>query len=356
VRAASRDFGRRRARIGAVELSEAGRAAQRAAAIRASAGIFRLSDRGSIEVSGGDRVRWLDGMLSNGVSDLRAGGENSGCYATALTAKGRIVADLHVLVRDASFWLETAAAAVPKTIEHFERHRIADDVSLRDRSPSIDRLAVEGPLASRLLERAAASAMDFAADCCKILRIGETEVVAARYGWSGEVGFQLLAPAGSGETVAKQIEAAGSESELISAGRKTLEILRIEAGIPRFGAEIDETVLPAEARLGRAVARSKGCYVGQEVVARMEAAGRVSHLLVGLALGEGPVPEPGSEITTAGKRVGEVTSSCRSALAGSIALGFVRAVHSATGTELRVAGRHARVAALPFAGPGASTA
>jgi folate-binding protein YgfZ len=307
-----------------------------------------------IEVGGGDRVRWLDGMLSNDVASLQPGGEISGCYATTLTAKGRIVADLHVLFRAASFWLETAAAAVPKVIEHFERHLIADDVSLRDLGPSIDRLAVEGPLAGQLLERAAAGAIDLAADCCKTLRIGEIEVVAARYGWSGEVGFQLLVPAGSGETVAKEIEAAGSDSGSISAGPKTLEILRIEAGIPRFGAEIDETVLPAEARLGRAVAQSKGCYVGQEVVARMEAAGRVSHLLVGLAMGEEPVPEPGSEITTAGKRVGEVTSSCWSALAGSIALGFVRAAHSATGTELRVAGRPAHVAALPFAGPGAS--
>ena len=323
-------------------------------AVRASAGIFRLSDRGLIEVGGGDRVRWLDGMLSNDVTSLRVGGENSGCRATTLTAKGRIVADLHVLVRDASFWLETAATAVPKIIEHFERHLIADDVSLRDLGPSIDRLAVEGRLAERLLECVAGAPLDLAADCCKILRIGETEAVAARYGWSGEVGFQLLLPAGSGEIVAKEMEAAEFGSRSISAGLKTLEILRIEAGIPRFGAEIDETVLPAEARLERAVSQSKGCYVGQEVVARMQAAGRVSHLLVGLAMGEVPIPEPGSEISAAGKRVGEVTSSCRSALAGSIALGFVRAAHSATGTELCVGGRSARVAALPFAGPGAS--
>jgi len=328
--------------------------ADRAAAVRASAGIFQLSERGLIEVSGGDRVRWLDGMLSNDITRLRAGGENSGCYATTLTAKGRIVADLHVLFREGAFWLEAAAAAVPRIVEHFERHLIADDVELRDIGSSVDRLAVEGPLAGRLLERATTHALDIAPDCCEDLRIGETEVVAARYGWSGEVGFQLLVPAGSGETVVAEIEAAGSGSELISAGQKTLEILRIEAGIPRFGAEIDETVLPAEARLGRAVAQSTGCYVGQEVVARMQAAGRVSHLLVGLAMGEAPAPEPGSEITVGGKRVGEVTSSCRSALAGSIALGFVRAVHSATGTELCVAGRPARVAALPFAGPGAS--
>ena len=80
-------------------MSEAARAAELAAAIRASAGIFRLPDRGLIEVGGGDRARWLDGMLSNDVTSLRAVGENSGCYAVTLTAKGRIVADLHVLSR-----------------------------------------------------------------------------------------------------------------------------------------------------------------------------------------------------------------------------------------------------------------
>jgi folate-binding protein YgfZ len=341
---------------GAVESSEADRAAQQAAAVREGAGIFRLTDRSVIEVGGADRVRWLDGMLSNDIAGLQAGGERSGCYATTLTAKGRIVADLHVLVRDAFFWLETATAAVPHVIEHFERHLIADDVSLRDLGPSIERLAVEGPLAEQWLERAAARAIHLADDCCEILRIGGTEVVAARYGWSGEIGFQLFVPAGSGEAVAKEIEAVESAPEFISAGLKALEILRIEAGIPGFGAEIDETVLPADARLGRAVAQSKGCYVGQEVVARMEAAGRVSHLLVGLVTGEDSVLDPGAEINTDGKRVGEVTSSCRSAIAGSIALGFVRAAHAAIGTELLVAGRPARVAALPFAGPGASAA
>ncbi len=330
-------------------MSAAGRAAEHAAAARASAGIFRLSDRGLIEVAGADRVRWLDGMLSNDVTRLRPGAERSGCYALSLTAKGRIVADLHVLAREASFWLETAAAAVPALVAHFERHLIADDVALRDLSDCVERIGVEGRLAERLLERAAGAPPDLAADCWASLRIGESEVVAARYGWSGEAGFQLLAPAGSAEAVARALEAAGSEWGAIVAGEKALEIMRIEAGTPRFGAELDATVLPAEARLARAVDGSKGCYVGQEVVARMETAGRTSHLLVGLALGDAPVPRVGSEISADGKKVGEVTSSCGSALAGSIALGFVRAAHAACGTELRVAAAPARVAALPFA-------
>ncbi len=337
-------------------MSAARRAAEHAAAARAGAGIFRLSERGLIEVAGGDRVRWLDGMLSNDVTQLRPGGERSGCYAVSLNAKGRIVADLHVLAREASFWLETAAAAVPKLVAHFERHLIADDVALRELSDGFDRIGVEGRLAERLLERAAGAPPNLAADCWASARIGETEVVAARYGWSGEAAFQLLAPAGSADALARELEAAGGELGAIVAGEKTLEIMRIESGTPRYGAEIDETVLPAEARLESAVARSKACYVGQEVVARMEAAGRVSHLLVGLALGDAPVPRVGSEIAADGRKVGEVTSSCGSALAGSIALGFVRAAHAACGTELRVAGTPARVAALPFAHSEASAA
>jgi len=333
-------------------LSDPDRAPERADAVRAGVGLFRLSDRGLIEVTGGDRVRWLDGMLSNDVTRLKEGGENSGCYALALTAKGRIIADLHVLARGAGFWLETAAAAVDRLLAHFERHRIADDVELRDISTSVDRLAVEGPLAAQLLERVSGAALDLATDCCKILRIGEREVVAARYGWSGEIGFQLFAPAGFGEMVASELEGVGSAAISIRMGGETLETLRIEAGIPRFGAEIDETTLPAEVGLAHAVARSKGCYVGQEVVARMEAAGRVSHRLVGLAIDEGALPAPGAEIRAEGEHVGEVTSCCRSARAGRIALGFVRVVHSAPGTELRVEDRRARVCALPFAGPG----
>ncbi len=335
-------------------MSRAGRAAEQAVAVRASVGIFRLSDRGLIEVGGGDRVRWLDGMLSNDITSLRVGVENSGCRAVTLTAKGRIVADLHVLARDASFWLETAAAAVPRIIEHFERHLVADDVSLRDLGPSIDRLAVEGTACGVVARVRRGSP---AGSCGGLLQNSSDRRDRSRGGSLRLVGRDRLPIVGAGRQ--RRVRCQGDRGgwiqlEPISAGPKTLEILRIETGTPQFGAEIDETVLPAEARLGCAVARSKGCYVGQEVVARMEAAGRMSHLLVGLALGEAPIPEPGSEITASGKRVGEVTSSCLSALAGSIALGFVRTAHSATGTERCVAGQPVRVAALPFAGPGAS--
>jgi folate-binding protein YgfZ len=332
-------------------LSEQVHSEPRADAVRSGVGVCRLGERGLIEVSGGDRVRWLDGMLSNDVTSLEMGGENSGCYATTLTAKGRIVADLHVLLCDDAFWLETAASAVQPLIDHFERHLIADDVVLRDISSSVERFSVEGPQSHALLVRASETPLALSLDSCAVVRIAKTDVVTARYGWSGELAFQLLVPTGAGEAVVGAIENAADVRDSIMMGEKTLTVLRIEAGIPLFGAEIDETVLPAEARLGRAVAKSKGCYVGQEVVARMEAAGRVSHLLVGLSLEDGPLPESGCEIWADAKRVGEVTSRCVSERAGAIALAFVRAAHAAPGTRLRVGDRVAEVAELPFVTP-----
>jgi folate-binding protein YgfZ len=152
---------------------------------------------------------------------------------------------------------------------------------------------------------------------------------------------------------------AGRSSGLVVAGDEVLEVLRIEAGIPRLGAELDEEVLPAEAHLNeRAISFDKGCYTGQEIVARIDSRGQVQHLLVGLRFEDDALPEPGAALEAEGRRIGEVTSVCRSADHGSIGLGFVRRSHAAEGSEVRVgSGRRARVAELPFAaagGPGAA--
>jgi folate-binding protein YgfZ len=330
--------------------------AQQAAAVRRSAGLFRLRDRGLIAISGDDRQRWLDGMLTNDVAGLRPGFERSGCYALLLTPKGRIVADLHVLLRDDCYWLETAAGAVGDAIECLRRHVIADAVEIADISTDVDRLALEGPAAPQVLaavgNQPPALPPEMARDAWIELEVAGAPVVVAHYGWSGEQAFQLFVPAGHGEAARELLAAAGSPLGLVDADPETLEILRIEAGVPALGTELDQSVLPAEARLGEAVCATKGCYVGQEVVARMETAGRVSHLLVGLALDQG-VPEEGAEVRAGSAVVGEITSSCRSALAGPIALAFVRSAHAEPGTSLQVGSELVRVVPLPFAGPSA---
>ena len=331
-------------------------AAEQAAAVRRSAGWFRLRERALLEVSGGDRVRWLNGMLSNDVARLEPGAARSGCYALLLTPKGRIAADLHVLQRGDVFWLELSAEAAARVRARLEKCIIADDVQLADRSPAFARLGLEGPRAPDVVAPLLGGAPPPAPDAWCDAVLGGAPVVLAAFGWSGEPGYQLFVPAQAAAAAAAALDAAVGACGGIEADAQALEVLRIEAGIPRLGAELDEEVLPAEAHLTeRAVSFEKGCYTGQEIVARLDARGQVQQLLVGLRFEDDGLPAPGAEVEDDGRRVGEVTSACRSVAAGAIGLGYVRRAQAAAETEVSVCGRPARIAALPFAGPRGAT-
>jgi len=311
-----------------------------AEAVRRGAGLFRLEHRGLVAVAGADARRWLDGMVSGEVSALAPEGPTRHCYAMLLTPIGRIVADLHVLALPAGFLLELEREAVAAVLARLERYVIADDVQLADATPEWVRMGLEGPAAPDVRARAWPA-------------LAERGVVSAEYGWSGERAWQLFVPAAAAEAVRADLLEAGEAHGLVEAGLEALEILRIESGTPRLGAELGEEVLPPEARLDHAVSTTKGCYTGQEVIARIRSRGQVKHLLVGLAFPGGTPPAPGDPIEAGGRRIGEVTSAARSPRAGAIALGFVSRPHDAPGTEVRVAGRAAVVAALPFVEPGA---
>ena len=321
---------------------------EQAAAVRRGAGLFCALPRGVIAVAGSDRGRWLNGMISNDVSSLEPGTSSSGCYAALLTPQGRIVADLQVLERGNVFWLDLEASAVGTVIERLERYVIADDVHLADRSANFDRLGLEGPTAFEILLRATPHAPRLAPDACADIELAGVPVTVAAFGWSGEAALQLFAAPGDRAMVVDSLRAAGSELGLVECDFEVLEILRIEAGVPRLGSELDESVLPAEAGLDRAVSTRKGCYTGQEVVERLRSRGQVSHLLVGLTTPGDESLAIGADVAAAGKRVGEVTSACCSPAAGAIALAFVRRAFAEPGTELHVQDRTARVASLPF--------
>jgi folate-binding protein YgfZ len=310
-------------------------AADRADAVRRGAGLFALDQRGVVHVGGGDALRWLNGMITADVAALEPDTDGAHVHALLLTPIGRIIAELHVVARPDGFWLELQRDVLGEVIARLEKYVIADDVSLRDASDAWRRLGVEGPQAEAILD-AARPALDAAG------------VVTARFGWSGERAVQLFAPAAAIGAVIDALADAGRERDLIEADADTLEVLRIESGTPRQGAELDEEVLPPEARLDECVSTTKGCYTGQEVIARIASRGQVKHLLVGLRLEAGELPPPGAPIQVDGRRVGEVTSAAHSNAAGAIALGYVQRPHDQDGTALNVAGRTARVAALPF--------
>jgi len=316
-------------------------ASEQAAAARRGAGLFRPGDRGVLRVAGGDRVRWLDGMLSNDIAALAPGDEGSGCHALLLTRQGRIVADPHVLLRPECLWLELPLDALAHTREVLERFIIADDVALEDASAELERIVLEGPGAAAL------AAPDLAPNACAEQTLASVSFVVAAWGVTG-TGRQLFVPAGGADVVVAALREAAAPGALVEAGPEALEILRIEAGVPRLGVELDEEVLPAEARLDAAVSTTKGCYTGQEVVARMASRGRVSHRLVGLRFAQPSPAEPGTALEREGRKVGEITSACVSPAAGAIALGFVRDAHSEPGTVLQAGACDATVAELPF--------
>jgi folate-binding protein YgfZ len=333
---------------------------QTLAATRGAAALFDMRDRGLIEVRGGDRVRWLDGMISGDVPALEAEGSGSGCYATLLTNRGAIIADLHVARWDETFWLECARGAVARVRETLERYVIADDVELSDRSDDHFVLGLEGPEAATILAAAAGEhAAPPAADRWAAVRIGDCEVVVGAFGWSGEPAFQLRLAPDDRATVEAALDASAPGGVLVRGDRDALEVLRVEAGIPALGAELDEDVLPPEARLERAVSTTKGCYVGQEIVARLRSRGQVNHLLVGFRLdvpaAGGAPPAVGTRVSVGGRPTGELTSVVRSPGEGWIALGYVRREHAEPGTRVELESARAEVAALPFVAPAAAS-
>ncbi len=331
-------------------------------AIRAAAGLFRLTRRGLICVEGGDRVRWLDGMLSNDIASLEPGPQRSGCPALLLTRTGRIQADPQVLTLGDDLWLELDGDAVSATLATLEKFIIADDVRLRDGSAGVERLALEGPLAPRIVDELAGRALGLARDAAIHAELAGVDCVVGAWGVSAMEARQLFVPSGSGEPVIRALLEVGAPWGLLEADPDSLEILRIEAGVPRLGAELDEDVLPPEARLERALSSEKGCYRGQEIVARLASRGGVKHFLVGFVCDGDEPPEVDTPVHASGessgesdgqapRRIGEVTSSCRSPSLGPIALGYARQPHDEPGTIVQIGSCRARVSALPFHRP-----
>jgi aminomethyltransferase len=312
--------------------------------VTAEALLFRLPERGVVEVTGADRARWLDGMISADVRSMKRG---DGAWGLLLTRQGRVVADLHVLARDEGFWLELERAGVATVVERLSGYVIADDVALADRSDEIVRFALEGTGAAGRLAAASGAPLALSPHAWCELEFAGARAAVAAYGFTGQPAFQLFVFAPDASKVEAALLAAGAAP----GSAEALECLRVEAGTPRLGFELDESVLPAEAGLEGAIAMQKGCYTGQEVVTRMRTRGRAAHRLVGLRFAGERLPERGAPIEADGARVGQVTSAVRSAALGAVGLGYVRAEAAETGASVRVADAPATIARLPMREP-----
>jgi tRNA-modifying protein YgfZ len=303
-------------------------------ALREQAGVVLRARRGELSVRGSEAADYLQGQLTN---DLEALAPGQGCYAALLDRKGHMRADLRALrIADAHVWLDTEGVAAPALLRHLETYKIGRDVEIADRSGERALISVIGPGAAELTGAGPLSPEH----AHRELELGDARCRAV----ATDVGIDLIAPAsGAGDARDSLLDAGAAEVSEAAA-----EIVRVEAGRPRFGFEMTEATIPAEAGINeRAVSFTKGCYIGQETVARLHYRGKPNRYLRGLRL-ESPV-RAGDAIRHGDREVGTVGTACVSPAIGPVALAIVRR-EAAPGERVTVGADEApaEVVELPF--------
>jgi glycine cleavage system T protein len=320
-------------------------------ALRHGVGLCDVSHRGLVRVTGRERQRFVHAMVSNDTQSLQPG---QGCYATFLNAKGHLLADFIVYAEADAYLLELEPQVVRPLITAIEAFVISEDVTFHDESSHCGIVALQGPHAADLLTRAVGQEMPalrmYASTTCQLA--GQA-VRCIRRSYTGELGYQLLTAPAALPEVWNALWAHREACEARAVGLEMLDVVRIEAGIPVYGRDMTEETIPVEANLEAALSYTKGCYIGQEVIARIEARGHVNRKLVGLLLDGARLPESGAKIISPQREVGWITSSAYSpACQQNIALGYVRREVLTPGTHLEVRTQdsilQATVAALPF--------
>jgi folate-binding protein YgfZ len=315
-------------------------------AVRESAGLIDRSSVGKAEVEGRDRASFLQGMLSNDVKGLARG---QGCPAAFLDAHGKVMALLHVYALADRLLLELPPGLTQKTLLLLDKYLISEKASFEAMDEAYAVLSVQGPGAPALLGGLAGQALDLAPHAhVEATLAGLAARVAQRSEFGSLPGFFIWTAPESAESIRSAITAAATPVD-----HDVAEVLRVEAGVPAYGQDVDESVILPETGLESLVSYTKGCYIGQEVVARVKYRGHVNRALAGLRLEGDRVPAPGAAVTAAERAIGRVTSAVWSiGMGGPIALGYVRREHLEPGASVFVnVGDDlvpARVSALPF--------
>jgi folate-binding protein YgfZ len=306
-------------------------------AIKHRAGFCHLNDRLVIRVSGDDRVSFLHGMCT---ADIKGMATGQVAPALFVTEHSHVVAGCFVYALADALLIELEREAWARVRAHLEKFLVADEVEMDELAWSV--VDVEGPAGASILAETLGVASPPAA-----WRF-DPETLIARFPRFGEPAFTMLLPA---EQAARVLPTLRSESGLTELGSEVLDIIRIEHGIARVGADTTEKTLALEARFDWAISFDKGCYIGQETIERATARGGLKRKLYGLRIDGDLVPGVGSSIMLAEKPVGVLTSVTRSPEFGVIGLAILH--HSAwnEGAPLAVDGDpriKARVAMLPF--------
>jgi aminomethyltransferase len=331
-----------------IELPESyGNPAAEYDAVRRGAGLIDHGNRGVLQVTGRDRAAFLHAMLSNDVKSLAPG---QGCRAAFLDVHGKVQTLLLVLALDDRILVVTPGGAAARVNEMLDTYLFSEKAYFEDASGTLSILTLAGPQAPGLAERLTGTAPPPAEWAHVAARLDGVDVRLVRGGGeTGEAEVWVISAIADGPRVWQAALGAGARP----VGSRAHESLRIEAGTPYLGHDVDDSVLLPEIPIEPWVSYSKGCYIGQEVVVRIRDRGHVNRHLRGLVMDGETVPRPRDAVLAADAEVGHVTTAAWSfGLKRPIALAFVRRQHAEPGTPLTVRSGEdrltAKVSALPF--------
>ena len=321
--------------------------------------IYRL-DRAQIVLTGSDRVRWLNGMVTNNVRDLAVG---QGVYAFLLNPQGKIQADLYAFNRGESLVVETESAQVETVLQIFDRYIIMDDVEVENLTGKFAVIGVAGPKSGAVLDAtipALSAGSGPSLSLQRTERQGRGTLEFTEVKWDGVEGTLVCEDNPAISNCEIWISPEGAEgiwNVLVRGGADevhadALETFRIACGIPKFGQDIRQRDLPQETGQERALNFSKGCYIGQEIVERIRSRGAVHRMFTGFEI-DGAKPSPGFRIQEEGKDVAEITSIASVPTESgerTLALGYGRKEAMVPGKEFVAGDVKVRVSALPFSG------
>jgi len=314
------------------------------AALRANCGVYDLDYRAKLALTGGDRERWLNGMVTNNIRDLQPG---HGVYAFLLNPQGHILGDLYAYNRGDSIVVDTDRNQVEKILATFDHYIIMDDVEVKNLTDGGAALGIAGPKAREVLTASgiqvpeiqpleiaeAKCSCDCGCSTCPVVR-GDDPIIE---------NYELWLAAGD----VKKTWDALVQHGATPVGSEALELWRIVSGVPLYGMDIRDRDLPQETEQARALNFSKGCYVGQEIVERIRSRGAVHRKFSGFSADGNAGIAPGMKVSFSGKEVGEITSVALLG-GGLLALGYIRREIATPGKEVSIGTAQAEVRELPF--------
>jgi glycine cleavage system T protein len=311
------------------------------------AGIIDLSSRGRIRVNGSEAVMFLNGLITN---DMKTLGDNRSMPAVFPTVQGRLIAAVRIVRIGETFLIETEPATRDRVLKTIDRFTLAGDFRVADVTDTTTMIAVQGKDAREIAGKILGETLPIDRDGAQEIEWHDHPLTILRATHTAEDGFDLIVPTENATVLWDTLVEAGAHP----VGYDALETLRVEAGIARYGIDMDETNVVTETNLDDAVSFTKGCYVGQEIIVRIKHRGHVAKKLTGIRFETEKRIESGTKVESAtGSEIGRLTSAQFSPTVGKcVALAYLKYDYLAAGTTVKVQIENQEISAsvhdLPF--------